>query len=36
LVEGERIFLNLAALCDQAGVSLDKVRAAVRALMAKS
>jgi steroid delta-isomerase-like uncharacterized protein len=34
LVQGQRIFLNLGAICDEAGVSLDKVRGAVRSLMA--
>lgn len=34
LIEGERIFLNLGSICDDVGVSIDQVRAAVRSLMA--
>jgi hypothetical protein len=34
LLEGERIFLNLGAICDDVGVSIDQVRRAVRSLMA--
>jgi hypothetical protein len=33
LLEGERIFLNLGAICDDVGVSIDQVRRAVRSLM---
>lgn len=31
-MEGERVFFDLATLCDQAGVSIDEVRAAAKLL----
>ena len=33
LVHGERIFLNLGSICDDVGVSIDRVRGAVRTMM---